>query len=372
MQQLAGVGVSMQRVDTRKLEKVLSRPWTADGQTFTARCWTDKDKLVDLMGKELTRMVATGAKPDRAIKNIAHAFETSKANAARVVMTESAFFASAAQKECYADLDVERYEVIGTFDARMCDYCSEMDGKVFSMKDFKEGTTAPPFHPWCRCCTAPYFEDMKDIGERWARDIETGKGYFVPSDMTYEEWKATQDAKHGSGTVDTARKKAYNETADREQYERWKTTLKEEGAKTFDAFQDKKYTAPDEYKQLVDYARYKKRVPEATKEDFQKFERIKQTGVKGTIRVPPSPIDVDSLEFKDEHGLHHGCTLDDAKDYVKNAGCSIRRKKWDGFHTNYYSDYGATYVHDETMRINTAYPQEKFNDDTKAIVEAMK
>lgn len=138
--------------------------------------------------------------------------EPPKANAARVVMTESAFFASAAQKECYGNLNVEQYEVVGTFDNRMCDYCGAMDGKVFPLKDFKEGSTAPPFHPWCRCTTAPYFEDMKDVGERWARDIENGKGYFVPSDMTYEEWKATQDAKYGEGAVDNARKKAYNKT----------------------------------------------------------------------------------------------------------------------------------------------------------------
>lgn len=212
LQRVAGVGVTMQKPNTRTLETLLSKPWTADDQTFSDRIWTDKQKMVDTISKELTRMTATGAKPDTAIKNITHALDVSKSNAARVVMTESAYFASAAQKQCYADLDVERYEVIGTFDARMCDYCSEMNGKVFPMKDFKESTTAPPFHPWCRCCTAPYFEDMKDIGERWARDSETGKGYFVPSDMTYEEWKATQDAKYGEGAVDIARKKAYNKT----------------------------------------------------------------------------------------------------------------------------------------------------------------
>ena len=30
---------------------------------------------------------------------------------------------------------------------------------------------------------------MKGIGERWMRDPETGKGGYVPSDMTYKEWK---------------------------------------------------------------------------------------------------------------------------------------------------------------------------------------
>ena len=70
-----------------------------------------------------------------------------------------------------------------------------MDGKVFPMSKYEVGSTAPPFHPWCRCCTAPYFEDMKGIGERFARDPETGKTYTVPKDMTYKEWKAKQDEK---------------------------------------------------------------------------------------------------------------------------------------------------------------------------------
>lgn len=190
LQRVAGVGVSLQAIDRQRLEKVLSKPWTTDGRTFSDRIWGGKDNLINTIGKELTRMTATGAKPDTAIKNISHALEVSRENAARLVMTESAFFASAAQKECFSDLNVERYEVIGTFDNRMCDYCGEMNGKVFPMKDFREGTTAPPFHPWCRCCTAPYFDDMKDVGERWMRNPETGKGGTVPSDMTYQEWKA--------------------------------------------------------------------------------------------------------------------------------------------------------------------------------------
>ena len=104
-------------------------------------------------------------------------------------MTESAFFASAGQKECFTELNVERFEVVGTFDGHMCEDCGDYDGTTFPMKDFKEGVTAPPFHPWCRCTTAPYFEDMKDIGEGWMRDPETGKGDWSPAEMTYDEWK---------------------------------------------------------------------------------------------------------------------------------------------------------------------------------------
>ena len=65
----------------------------------------------------------------------------------------------------------------------------------------KAGETAPPFHPGCRCTTAPYFEDMKDIGERWMRDPETGKGGYVPADMTFNEWKAEYVDKSGGSDI---------------------------------------------------------------------------------------------------------------------------------------------------------------------------
>ena len=67
-----------------------------------------------------------------------------------------------------------------------------LDGQVYPMNKYEIGVTAPPFHPWCRGATAPYFEDMQGIGERWARDPKTGKTYTVPGSMTYKQWAAKQ------------------------------------------------------------------------------------------------------------------------------------------------------------------------------------
>jgi len=189
VQQMAGVGVNMRKVDKKRLENVLARPWAADDKTFTARCWTDKNKLVNILEGELTRMVATGAAPDKAIKNIADAFNTSKANARRLVLTESAAIASVAEQDCYKELDVEEYEIVGTFDTKMCEDCASWHGQHFPRKDFKIGVNAPPFHPNCYCVTVPYFDDMAGIGERWMRNPETGKGEWIPSDMKYDDWK---------------------------------------------------------------------------------------------------------------------------------------------------------------------------------------
>lgn len=187
-----GVGFTMQMIDRVKLEKILNTPWTVDNQNFTARCWTDKAKLVEVINQEITRMVATGEAPRKTIDRVAKQLQTSKSNAGRVIMTESAHFATESQKECYKELGADEYEVVETLDHITCPLCGEMDGKVFPVNKMQSGTTAPPFHPWCRGTTAPYYEDMVGVGQRFARDKD-GKTYTVPSDMTYTEWKKIQD-----------------------------------------------------------------------------------------------------------------------------------------------------------------------------------
>ena len=137
-----------------------------DGQTFRDRCWTNKQALVNNVNTQLTQMIIRGEAPDRAISAIAKQFNVSRGKAGRLIMTESAYFASAAQKDCYNELGVERYKIVASFDSSTCELCGAMDGQVFKMSDYQTGLTAPPFHPWCRCCTAPYFEDMAAIGER--------------------------------------------------------------------------------------------------------------------------------------------------------------------------------------------------------------
>lgn len=239
------IGWDLQSLDSRRIEKVLSKPWTADGLTFRDKCWKQKTELVSTVSTELTQTLMRGLAPDKAIKNIAERFNVAKSKAGRLVMTESAYFASVAQKDCFNDLDVEKFEIVATLDSRTSAICQELDGQVFDMKDYEPGVTAPPFHPWCRTTTVPYFED--NYGERIARDLE-GNTYYVPSDMTYKEWKKSQDEKFGVGAVDKQRKMLYNTSVDKAQFARYKGLLGEKAPKTFADFQKIKYS--DEYASL--------------------------------------------------------------------------------------------------------------------------
>lgn len=182
-----GIGFDVAQIDKRKLDKIISRPWTADKMTFSDRIWKSKTQLIDSLHTELTQMCILGKAPDQTIANISKRMNVSKHQAGRLVMTEAAYFGSVAQKDCFNDLDVEKFEVVATLDSRTSEVCQDMDGQVFDMKDYQIGLTAPPFHVWCRSCTAPWFEDNND-GSRIARDAD-GKTYHVPADMTYKDWK---------------------------------------------------------------------------------------------------------------------------------------------------------------------------------------
>lgn len=180
-----GVGFDFASIDETRLQKILAKPWAADSKIFSDRIWQSKAQLINALHTELTQATIRGDPPERPVRAIAKKMNTSLSNAGRLVMTESAFFAAASQRDCFDELGVERYEIIATLDLKTSPICREMDGKVFKQSDYKPGVTAPPLHCWCRSCTAPYFED--NPGVRAARG-EDGKTHHVPADMHYEDW----------------------------------------------------------------------------------------------------------------------------------------------------------------------------------------
>ena len=181
------VGWDIAAIPESQLHAVMNKPWTLDGRTFSDRIWSDKVKLVNEVHTQLTQGLITGRPPNEMIADIVKTLNTSKHNAARLIMTESAAFAAQAHEVAYRELGVESVQVLATLDSKTSEICRTMDGEIVRMADYRAGITVPPFHPWCRSTTIPYFDD--DYGERAARDEES-KTHYVPSDMKYPDWKA--------------------------------------------------------------------------------------------------------------------------------------------------------------------------------------
>lgn len=182
------VGFNIGKIDNNKLSKIVSKPWAVDEKNFSERIWGNKTKLINELHNQLTIMCVQGKSPDNVIKYMSKKFNTSKAQAGNLVMTESAYFSQLAQKDCFKDLDVEEYEIVATLDSHTSEICQEQDGKVYKMSDYQPGVTAPPFHNYCRSTTVPHFNDDYDIKDTRAARDEAGNTYYVENDIKYKDW----------------------------------------------------------------------------------------------------------------------------------------------------------------------------------------
>lgn len=188
IQRGTGFGVTFAKIDQDALEAVLGTEFA--GSNWSKRIWSDRDKLVTELRTKLAQAFIRGDSVERVARDLAERMRVSYSNAERLVQTESAFFVGEATAAGYkASGVVQKYEILATLDHRTSEICRSMDGRIFSMNEREVGVNYPPFHPRCRTTVVPYFDDEINVGERIARD-KNGRVYYVPGDMTYDEWYA--------------------------------------------------------------------------------------------------------------------------------------------------------------------------------------
>ena len=169
MQKGFNMGREIATIDEKALEKIITKPWAADGKNFSDRIWQSKAQLVNELHNQLTRTVLLGNKPDSAIKAISDKFNVSKSQAANLVMTEQTYFHSLATYDSFKSMGIEQYEFLATLDKRTTQMCRSMDGKHFPMSEYMPGATAPPLHPRCRSITVPYITAVRAAAGSSAR-----------------------------------------------------------------------------------------------------------------------------------------------------------------------------------------------------------
>lgn len=218
------------------VNNILNTSWTNDGENFSDRIWKRKDKLLNTLDTELRQGLITGKRPDEITKVISDKLEVSKSNAKRLVLTESSAIHSQSRKAVYERMGVEKYQIVATLDLRTSDICRKLDGKVFDVKDYERGVTAPPFHVYCRSTTVPYYNDdiQAEIeNTRMARDPETGKSIRVEK-LTYNEWYD----------------KYVLEYNDKKEYENIVSILGYKVVENVEKYKDIKYNNSERYEQI--------------------------------------------------------------------------------------------------------------------------
>lgn len=173
------------KVDKDKIQALLQENWSGGGN-FSELIWKDKEKLVKALDDIVIRGLATGENFDKMADKLAKRMDTSKSNAKRLIMTESARMDNEGLLAYYKETDVDKLIFVATLDMRTSQICRAMDGTIIDIEDAKIGLNVPPLHPYCRSVISPYYENNVQ-NTRIYRDKETNKS-TKGKNRTYKEY----------------------------------------------------------------------------------------------------------------------------------------------------------------------------------------
>ncbi len=212
-------------VNTRTLtptaaDAVVNTPWK--GAMFSDRVWAISDDMFGEIQNQLGQSTLLGEGIDDAVRRIKN-LQIADGNVPpryaieRLARTEILRASDRSRELLYAEnSDIVTTEVIVVaIDERNKenDGCPELEGLALGGKEARgvirewDYDARPPFHPNCRCTTAPQVRSWKDLlgidadgleefedGERMVRDPITGKSKMIPVE-SFDAWKR----KHGYG-----------------------------------------------------------------------------------------------------------------------------------------------------------------------------
>lgn len=246
-------------LDIRDIETLIEYPF--NGANYSNRLWKQKDHMLTKLKENITTMLVQGRNPKTLSSDFAKIFKTKEYEAYRLLHTESSFIIEQGTFKAYKEDGVEEYQILATLDTKTSDICREQDNKVYKIDDYVTGSTAPPFHHFCRTTTAPYYGE--DEGTRKARDPVTNKSYDVPSSMSYNEWYDKYIKDNPEALLEE--KKWKNRNTDKKQYKKYKEVLGKEAPKSLKDFQELKYNNSDEWNKLKE--KYKRKTSNKKKRD---------------------------------------------------------------------------------------------------------
>nr|DAN38183.1 MAG TPA: minor capsid protein [Caudoviricetes sp.] len=248
-----------ERLEEEYLQKAIKENFK--GKRFSERVWgSNMDELVSRVESLVANDLNRGYPVDQSSKLLAIEFDRARNRAVTVLQTETNGIQAQATLDEYQDDNIKKYRYLATLEVHTCPICGELDGKVFLVKDAEKGVNYPTMHPHCRCTTVPALEKG---GKRYARDIETGKGYEVESGQTFKDWRKQQLDKYGQTAIkdklQAERLEKDRVRRTKEQFIAYRQVLGPQNMpKTFAGFYDLKYNDAEGYKELKDRIRWAK------------------------------------------------------------------------------------------------------------------
>ena len=155
---------SFNTVNENLVRETLKTNWS--GLSFSERIWEHRRSLAFTVKSELNKGFIRGDSLQDISKIISDKFDTSFSNAMRLVRTESCWIMNEATVNNYKENGIKEYEFMAFLDKKTSKQCRDLDGKKFSIEEYKAGVNLPPLHPNCRSCIVPIVEDIKKPNQK--------------------------------------------------------------------------------------------------------------------------------------------------------------------------------------------------------------
>ena len=154
-----GVFATHNEVLEKIVDDLINSNWS--GLTLVERIAEHKRKLSLTLKEELSKGLIRGDSLQDMSKAFSKKMDLSYFNALRLIRTESCWVMNEATVNNYKDNGIKEYEFMAFLDKKTSKQCRDLDGKKFSIEEYKAGVNLPPLHPNCRSCIVPIVEDVK-------------------------------------------------------------------------------------------------------------------------------------------------------------------------------------------------------------------
>ena len=144
------------------------------GKTFSTNVWGHDAAVYKSISDTINKGLTGGWSIDRMARALSERTGVAYHRADTLVRTETTFYNNLATLDTIKELGGDHYEIVAVLDSRTSEICQSENHKVYSVKEYEPGRTAPPFHVRCRSTIRPAVKsDKKDKTDKTERTEES-------------------------------------------------------------------------------------------------------------------------------------------------------------------------------------------------------
>lgn len=151
---------------------------TWSGKTFSTNVWGHDAAVYKSISDTINKGLTGGWSIDRMARALSERTGVAYHRADTLVRTETTFYNNLATLDTIKELGGDHYEIVAVLDSRTSEICQSENHKVYPVKEYEPGRTAPPFHVRCRSTIRPAVKSDKKDKTRRTEEAEQISPYL--------------------------------------------------------------------------------------------------------------------------------------------------------------------------------------------------